>query len=358
MTFLSKRFFRKPNFVDELLNWQNIPRKKNNKFYLFNKKIAKKKYTYRRTDCLCGNDNDILISSIDRFRCEYELVLCNSCGLIRAKNYWNEDHVSDFYKNYYINTYSAGGRLLPKDIYLTQIKNRDRIWNIIENNVNLKSIKKDFIIADVGGQAGGAMDFYRNKCKCVLLDYDQSLLDYAAKKGITVFRGGAEQLSKNNIFPDIIILSHVIEHWSNFDNELKNLLKNLKENALVYIEVPGIDRFDVEPSYCDFLGDIQIPHFYYFSSNTLKNIFERNGFETMFINKYPRAIFKFTNNKKPLVNFSNDTIKILKYVENRRKRISIKHNLIKFIKYILELIYLKDILICLKNFFLNIKTNR
>ena len=40
--------------------------------------------------CLCGNDNSYIISTVDREGWEYPLAICRSCGLIRAKDYWDE----------------------------------------------------------------------------------------------------------------------------------------------------------------------------------------------------------------------------------------------------------------------------
>ena len=43
--------------------------------------------------CLCWNDNSYIISTVDREGWEYPLVICRSCGLIRAKNSWDEKNV-------------------------------------------------------------------------------------------------------------------------------------------------------------------------------------------------------------------------------------------------------------------------
>ena len=59
-----------------------------------------------------------------------------------------------------------------------------------------------------------------------MADYFQPYLDYAKTKNIETINGGLEDI---NFKPDVIILSHVIEHWTNFENEIQTLLeyKNL-----------------------------------------------------------------------------------------------------------------------------------
>ena len=43
-------------------------------------------YNTIAVQCLCGNDNSYIISTVDREGWEYPLVLWRSCGLIRAKD--------------------------------------------------------------------------------------------------------------------------------------------------------------------------------------------------------------------------------------------------------------------------------
>jgi len=61
----------------------------------------RKNYNIIPVKCLCGKDNSYPISNVDREGWAYPLVICRSCGLIRAKDYWDEKSVSDYYSNWY-----------------------------------------------------------------------------------------------------------------------------------------------------------------------------------------------------------------------------------------------------------------
>ena len=57
---------------------------------------------------------------------------------------------------------------------------------------------------------------------------------------------------------DIIILSHVIEHFQDFINDINELKKCTHENTLFYIEVPSMDlKYN--------LDQLQNAHNFYFT---------------------------------------------------------------------------------------------
>ena len=62
-------------------------------YFNFFNTYAKKHYQWIDTKCLCGDDNDKLISTADRHGVEYHCVICKSCGLIRAKKYLRDNDI-------------------------------------------------------------------------------------------------------------------------------------------------------------------------------------------------------------------------------------------------------------------------
>ncbi len=146
-------------------------------------------------------------------------------------------------------------------------------------------------------------------------------------KGIYSVKGGLEKI---DFKPDIIILSHVIEHWNNFNKEIKKLIDLQKENhTLNYIEFPGIDSIKKGRREGDVLGDFHIPHVYYFTSYVFENLMNRYGFEKIYIDSQIKSVFVFTGRKKKLINYYNKCRQDLFEGEKARK-IQIIKNLIKF----------------------------
>ena len=56
-----------------------------------------------KTQCLCEGENnkEILVSNFDRHNVSFKTVICTNCGLMRAKNYLNNDALRNFYKYHY-----------------------------------------------------------------------------------------------------------------------------------------------------------------------------------------------------------------------------------------------------------------
>ena len=90
------------------------------KIYREFEEYQRNNYVTKPLDCICGNDNSYLISNVDREGFAYPLVICRSCGLIRAKEYWNLECTKDFYTNWYRKKY--GEEDDPSNFYNGQTK--------------------------------------------------------------------------------------------------------------------------------------------------------------------------------------------------------------------------------------------
>ena len=284
---------------------------------------AKNNYSLEDNNCLCGKNNDQLIASYDRYSVKFDTVICRNCGLVRAPKYFNKENVNDFYKNHYRNIanqlYS-----LPHKFYEKQKKQGLMRYELIKkkSNIRLEGLK----ILDMGGGAGGVLEHFKNLNEVYLADFHDPYLDYAKGKGINVIKGDLKEISFK---PDIIIFSHVIEHWNDFENEIKNLINIQKINETInFIEFPGIDSLKLGRRGGDFLKDIHIPHVYYFTSYVFENLMNRYGFEKLYIDSSIQSLFIYTGIKKNLKNHFNQVKDDLEKAEFVRKKQIIK-NIIK-----------------------------
>tara|TARA_Y100000816_G_C26074664_1_gene565573 strand:- start:121 stop:1176 length:1056 start_codon:yes stop_codon:yes gene_type:complete len=293
-----------------------FPQYDKNYFNFFNN-YAKKNYVLIANNCLCGSSNDILLSQTDRHCVDFKVVVCKSCGLIRAKNYYRNKDVEDFYSNYYRSeSFSDNFKIItPEQLFKNQKKESFYKFNLLNKykNQELKNLK----IIDLGGGAGGALDHFDDSNQKYLFDYSDPLLTYAETKGIISIKGG---LDKVDFKPDIIILSHVIEHWNNFDYEMKKLINiQIKNQTLNYIEFPGVDSLKDGRREGDILGDIHVPHVYYFTSYVFENIMNRYGFEKVYLDSLISSIFVYTGDKSTLINYYHKCSEDLIAAEKFRK---------------------------------------
>lgn len=91
--------------------------------------------------------------------------------------------------------------------------------------------------------------------------------------------------------PDLIIYSNVMEHLTDPVSELNLIKSRINPNGLLFIEVPGIKNIHINYK-CDFLLYLQNAHTYHFSLTTLKNLFQKTGFEMLYADEYVRTVAK------------------------------------------------------------------
>lgn len=314
-------------YLDDENRIKRFPQYSKNYYNFFNT-YAKEKYKLIKNDCLCGYDNDIALSLTDRHCVNFITVVCKNCGLIRAKDYFRNEDVEDFYKNFYrTNAYSENYKTIsPADMFNEQKKNSKFKYDLLDE-YKIKPLNELKII-DLGGGVGGVLDHFSNDNEKYLFDFYDPYLNFAKTKGIKSVKGG---LDKIDFKADIIILSHVIEHWSDFKNEIQKLIDIQKKNeTLNYIEFPGVDSIKKGRREGDVLGDIHIPHVYYFTSYVFENIMNRYGFEKVYSDTLIKSIYIYTGNKKNLVNYYETVKYDLIYAEKTR-RFQIFKNCIKFL---------------------------
>ena len=344
-----KRFKKKYSFneLDKVGLWSDkriskFPHSIKGYFDFFNG-YAKKNYTLIPTKCLCDNNDDIILSKSDRHCVEFTSVVCKKCGLIRAKDYFTDENTKDFYKNYFRNVINDTDERNSVHEDLQTLYNnqkegsRDRV-KIIEKFGNKILSKKK--ILDLGGGVGGILEHFKNENEVYLADYFDPYLNYAKSKGINIIKGG---LDKIDFKPDVIILSHVIEHWSNFREEIKQLIQIQKIGETInYIEFPGVDSIKLGRREGDIIGDLHVPHVYYFTSYVFENIMNRYGFEKLYIDSEIKSLFIYTGKKSNLINNYPKVFQDLILAEKRRKihcvqnfiKLFIPNNLLSIIRKI------------------------
>ena len=325
-----KKKFKKKDLYKYIYKKNRIskfPQYENNYYNFFNE-YAKQNYKLIDNNCLCGTKDDIKLSETDRHCVDFVTVVCKGCGLIRAAKYFRNEDVVDFYKNFYRkeNYYEHQKNVNPQRKFEDQKNSFKSKFELIQN-YKLYEFKKKKIV-DLGGGVGGSLDLFDKGNELFLFDFFDPFLNYARSKGIQSFKGGLEKI---NFKPDLIIFSHVMEHWNNFDLEIRKLIEIQKVGeTLNYIEFPGVDSLRDGRHQGDILRDIHVPHVYYFTSYIFENLMNRYGFEKLYIDKEIRSIFIYTGKKMKLINYYKRVINDIKEAEKTRKKY-IFRNIIKLL---------------------------
>lgn len=253
--------------------------------------IDKKKLVLRESHCLCGNEqteSDICISEKDRYGLPIPQIMCSKCGIIRSALVFDEDSNAKFYKNYYRSIYNSG---ISKDsFWKSQCKKGDRLLNLFRQHVDYNKIQT---VAEVGCGAGGILWAFKNTGKQVEgFDFDIEYLNYGTDKGLCLHFGDFEVEAKHNY--DLVILSHVLEHFLNPIESIKKIIAKVNPNKFIIVEVPGI--LNIPNSYYNPITYFQNAHIYNFYYEFLKVFFEKQGLKVIYGDEYCDFILQKTDN--------------------------------------------------------------
>jgi len=190
-------------------------------------------------------------------------LICRNCGFIYLDPRPNTSQLSEKYeriapylKTRYGNELTAAEQLRAKELY-------DYVSKLV-------CVDKSTRILDVGGANGRVMaSFIKSGCECSVVDVGVK----ATIEGVAWLGGNIANLCQDEKF-DIIISSHTLEHLIDPVCELNEMRKHLKENGVLYFELPqGCYREVRHERFIDLIG-----HVNYFSKSSTSVLLKLAGF--------------------------------------------------------------------------------
>jgi SAM-dependent methyltransferase len=256
---------------------------------IFLEKLSNNVYTIEDNKCPCGGSRDFLISNKDNFGIPLRVVLCKRCGTMRVDPYYSEETLRSFYDLEYRKLYESNSRV-SKEFFDREIETGRFIYKYLFNSY-FKNEITDKTVFEIGCSAGGTLYYFRKMGNSVFgCDYDSTYVRYGKNKGLDLRVGGLEELEKLPEKADIIILCHVLEHFSNPVVAFKKIKKLLKNNGIIFVAVPGI-YFIHKSSNADFQSYLQNAHAYYFTLKTLTEMADISGLNLVYGDESVFAIF-------------------------------------------------------------------
>jgi SAM-dependent methyltransferase len=251
----------------------------------FEAAITEEKIKFEESICLCGSSQGVLIANYDRYSIQSKTYLCKNCGMLRTNPRLDCKSLSLFYKSYYRSIYVGQSRA-TESFFFDQISHGQEIYEL----VSLMFTRENCLVIDIGCGAGGTLvPFKENGWRVAGCDVGISYLQYGLDQGLSLEEGETDTLKKYGK-ADLVILSHVLEH---FPEPLKSLLEIselLCEGGYLYIELPGI--FKVHRTYGSTLMFLQNAHLYHFTLTSLTFLLSNAGFELIKGDEYIHAIFQ------------------------------------------------------------------
>ncbi|MBP7055364.1 MAG: class I SAM-dependent methyltransferase [Candidatus Omnitrophica bacterium] len=225
----------------------------------FNKLIAEGKVRLEEVPCLCGGETFDLIASIDRHNISQKTVVCTRCGLVQSNPRMMKDDCRDFYcSDLYRRCYEG-------DDYIATAERRYEAnygVHIYEVVKKVRNIQKGMSVFEVGAGGGwNLIHFMKAGATVEGLEYSPSLVEFGKRHGVKMTQCPVSPKERAH---DLIIASHVLEHAADPLSFLLSLTKQLKDDGLIYVEVPNILDFSIK--------QLQSAHIYYFTPATLRRL--------------------------------------------------------------------------------------
>jgi len=243
--------------------------------------------------CLCGaSDEDVLLSSIDRWGIPSSHVLCRRCGLLRVTPRWDDDTYSRIYAGYYW-FLAVGQREITRERFELSINRAASFAASLSKHVDLE----DRHVLELGCSYGAGLITLKGEKAATLTGYDldDRIVELGRQySGLDLRLGGVKEAiaqAKNKY--DVVVLRHVFEHVLHPFEEGSLLKELINENGFIFIEVPGVLNPGAwTPDPMTFFNAF---HAYSYSLRTLSRVMERCGFELVHGDEHIYSIWKKTD---------------------------------------------------------------
>ena len=261
----------------------------------------------RKKCLLCGSRENKTIFSftspdkyessvgVDKKRYFRKWVRCKKCGFYYSVYSRPAKILERIYLTTYRDKTSAWRKESPEDTFKKIIslpKSKSETYYRTEwIKKNISELEKDGVLQkssnkehalDIGGGAGLFAFAFRDKnWKTYIIDPSKNNSFIKAKLKIPL----AQKFYRPNLFPvkfDLISLIYVLEHVSDPINFLKAVRKDLKADALIYIEVPYSMAFSLKQKDDDIFNSC---HLWMFDPKSLVKILDICGFEALKLNR-------------------------------------------------------------------------
>ncbi len=271
------------------------------------------------TECQCGSSKLEQLTNIDRFGLPFGSLICQDCGLIITSPRIKEESLPYYYDKYY-HPLNYGKEHLENQTALFADGQGKKIFNILKEHLPKREKIK---VLEIGSGTGNILSEFKEEAKKESIsveelgtEYNQDCIDLAKSREINIIYGNIDTVVKKEEKFDVIILSHVFEHFIDLQKEMNSLKQLMHSETLLYIEVPGVMKSH-EKDYYDFsfLGYLVHAHMYNFTKATLVNTVVHYGFKNIYSNEEVESVFKLTDKTEENTQSANSYNEIMEYLE-------------------------------------------
>ena len=224
----------------------------------------------RETPCdLCSGTEFELVGKYDRKRRLLNTVICERCGLVSHERIPSDEELDIYYEIQYRHEYN--GEYTPS---------AHRVLRAWEGGQGLVARLKRFLTADasvfeVGAGIGCTVkSFEKAGFNASGIEPGEGFHAYASNE----IQANVQRATLDQVKPvgnhDLVVLSHVIEHFNSPRKSIQQIRQLLKNTGKLYVECPNIAAPHAAPRKL-----FHYAHIYNFTVPTLQMLIESCGFE-------------------------------------------------------------------------------
>lgn len=220
---------------------------------------------------------------------------CEECGLIYITPRMDGGSRAEFYATYG-QKYPESFLVDPKNPYRQIAARRATFFEAFLRDMG----EKPESVLEVGCSYGFFLEELDKKGLSIRthgLDPSESEVEYARRvNGLAHVRTGLiEDMKGGDSQYDVIALFHVLEHLGDPMGALRTIHGALREEGLIWIEVPEASQ--LKGDVIEYQHFISCQHLYEFSLVTLRGLLERAGFEPVLHEEAPLGFFLESNQR-------------------------------------------------------------
>lgn len=224
-------------------------------------------------------DADDAVVSFQKYTLDY--CTCKNCETLYINPRPTEDHLADFYKN------SQNYAFWNEHIFpATEDARRENIFR--PRALKVKEICESLnfhpkTLVEVGAGFGTFCEEIRDLNfidTIVAVEPTPGLAQTCRDKGLDVIEKPIEQSNFEEESADLVCSFEVLEHLFSPSDFLAKFSKILRPGGLAILTNPNGRGFDVVVS-PEHSGTVDVEHLNYFNPDSMKRLYERNGFELL-----------------------------------------------------------------------------
>jgi len=222
-------------------------------------------------------------------RKEFELTRCSSCGFIFTSSPPDEGEIGSFYESEEYISHSDSGKTFLDKVYQAVRK----IMLVRKRKLVIRNTYKSTgKILDIGCGTGHFLnEMKRSGWSTTGVEISNKAREYAISRfGLDVFSPESIDSLPDNDY-DCITLWHVLEHFHQPFDYLREILRLLKPGGTVLIALPNSDSFDALHFGKDWAAFDVPRHLLHFSPSTFSLFAAKAGFKVKSLKVLPFDVF-------------------------------------------------------------------